>query len=122
MTALSRRTGYRLGLRAENIAAWLLRAKGYRVLERRFASRAGEIDLIARKGRSLVFCEVKARANLESAAESIRPFQRARIVRGAEDFLSRNPHYTTYDLRFDAILIAPRKMPRHIKAAFDAGA
>jgi putative endonuclease len=69
----------------------------------------------------LVFVEVKARATLDLAAESIRPGQRARIVRGAEAFLSRHPRFSGYDMRFDAVLVAPGRLPRHLKAAFDAG-
>jgi putative endonuclease len=72
MTALSRRAGYRQGLRAETIAALFLRLKGYRILARRFTSPVGEIDLVARRGTSLVFVEVKARPTLDAAAESIR--------------------------------------------------
>ncbi len=121
MTVISRRTGYRLGLRAETLAALFLRFKGYRILARRYASPVGEIDIVARKGKALVFVEVKARADLDIAHESIRPTQRARIVRGAEAYLSRNPRYVNHDLRFDAVLIAPGRLPRHLISAFDAG-
>jgi putative endonuclease len=120
MTTLSRRAGYRLGLRAETIAALYLRLKFYRILARRFASPAGEIDLVARRGTSLVFVEVKARPTLEAAAESIRHMQRARIVQAANAFLSRHPHYINHFARFDAILIAPGRWPRHLISAFDA--
>jgi len=121
MTALSRRAGYRQGLRAETIAALFLRLKGYRILARRFSSPVGEIDLVARRGTSLVFVEVKARPTLDAAAESIRTMQRARIVRAAEAFLSRHPQYVNHFARFDAILIAPGRLPRHLISAFDAG-
>lgn len=121
MTTLSRRAGYRLGLRAETLAALFLRAKGYRILARRYASPVGEIDIVARKGKALVFVEVKARPSLDIAHEAIRQSQRARIVRGAEAYLSRNPHYVNHDLRFDAVLIAPGRLPRHLISAFDAG-
>jgi putative endonuclease len=120
MTALSRRAAYTLGLRAETIAALYLRLKGYRVLARRYASPVGEIDLVAKKGDTLVFVEVKARATLDAAAESIRLMQQARIVRGAEAYLSRHPSYVNHFLRFDAVLIAPGRLPRHLKSAFDA--
>jgi putative endonuclease len=121
MTALSRRAGYRLGLRAETAAVLLLRLKGYRILARRYASPVGEIDIVAKKGSALVFVEVKARPSMAIAHESIRQTQRARIVRGAEAFLSRHPKYVNHDLRFDAVLIAPGRLPRHLIAAFDAG-
>jgi putative endonuclease len=121
MTALSRRAGYRLGLRAETWAALLLRLKGYRILKRRYQSPVGEIDIVAKKGTALVFVEVKARPTMDIAHESIRKTQRARIVRGAEAFLSKHPHYINHDLRFDAVLIAPGHLPRHLCSAFDAG-
>jgi len=116
-----RRAANSAGLRAETAAALLLRLKGYRVLARRFPAPVGEIDLIVRRGKLLAFVEVKARPTLDMAAESIRPAQRVRIVRGAEAFLSRHPRYTGYDLRFDAVLVAPGRFPRHLEAAFDAG-
>lgn len=119
-TLTRRRAAYGLGHRAETIAALFLRCKGYRVLARRFASPVGEIDLIVRRGRLVAFVEVKARASLDLAAESVRHAQRARIVRGAEAFLSRHPELVNHDTRFDAVLIAPGRLPRHLKAAFDA--
>lgn len=120
MTTLSRRAGYRLGLRAETLAALFLRVKGYRILARRYQSPVGEIDIVAKKDKALVFVEVKARPSMDIAQESIRHTQRARIVRGAEAYLSRNPKYVNHDLRFDAVLIAPGRLPRHLISAFDA--
>jgi putative endonuclease len=120
MTARSRRAGYRLGLRAETIAALFLRLKFYRILARRYQSPVGEIDIVAKKGTALVFVEVKARPTLDIAHEAIRHSQRTRIVRGAEAFLSRHPKYVNQDLRFDAVLIAPGRLPRHLISAFDA--
>jgi putative endonuclease len=118
--AATRQRAYTLGRRAEWLAALLLMLKGYRVVARRYPAPVGEIDLIVRRGRLLVFVEVKARATLEDAAFSIRPQQTARIVRGAEAFLSRHPHFTGYDMRFDAVLVAPRCRPRHLEAAFSS--
>ncbi|MGQ4273981.1 YraN family protein [Terrihabitans sp. B22-R8] len=115
----ARRAAYTLGLRAETIAALLLRLKGYRILARRYPAPVGEIDLVALRRRTLVFIEVKARATLDDAAASILPFQRSRIVRGAEAFLSRHPRFSGYDMRFDAVLVAPGHLPRHLEAAFD---
>ena len=120
MTALSRRAAYGLGHRAETFAALWLRCKGYRILARRYKTPVGEIDLVARRGKFIAFVEVKARPTLDAALESIRHTQRARIIRGAEAFLSRHPHYVNHFLRFDAILIAPGRLPRHLIAAFDA--
>ena len=121
MTVLTRRAAHGFGLRGERRATFLLRLKGYRVLTCRYATPVGEIDIVALKKRMLVFVEVKARPTLELAAESIRRSQRARIVRAAEAYLSKNPHYVGYDMRFDAVLVAPGRLPVHLKAAFDAG-
>lgn len=109
-----------LGLSAESRAAAYLIAKGYRILARRWKSPAGEIDIIARRRQLLVFVEVKARATLDGAAESVLPRQRQRIAAAAEAWLATYPDPKITDMRFDAILVAPRKLPRHIPAAFEA--
>jgi putative endonuclease len=116
-----RLAAFGLGLSAESRAAAYLVAKGYRILARRWKSPAGEIDIVARRRQLLVFVEVKARASLDDAAESVLPRQRQRIVAAAEAWLATYPDPKILDMRFDAILIAPRKLPRHIPAAFDAG-
>src|SRR5215471_17529031 len=114
-----RRAAFRLGLSAESRAAALLLAKGYRVVAKRFRSGVGEVDTVARRGNLLVFVEVKARDRLDDAAEAVTPRQQRRIVAAAEAWLAANPHDVTRNIRFDAILIAPRHWPRHIQAAFE---
>ena len=112
----------RAGRTAETVAALWLMLKGYRVLGRRvrFAagSGAGEIDLIARRGRTLVFVEVKARADLDAAAFAVAPGQRRRIARAAEAFLAARPDLSKLDVRFDAVLVAPGRWPRHWPGAW----
>jgi putative endonuclease len=115
-----RRAAFRLGLTAEVKAAALLLAKGYRIVARRWRSPVGEIDLVARRGRVLVFVEVKARGRLDDAAESVTPRQRRRIVAGANAWLASHQGDATRDIRFDVVLVAPRRWPRHIPAAFDS--
>ena len=109
-----------LGLSAESRAAAYLIAKGYRILSRRWKSPVGEIDIVARRHRLLVFVEVKARADLDAAAEAVLPRQRQRIAAAAEAWLATYPDPKIIDMRFDAILVAPGKLPRHIPAAFEA--
>lgn len=116
----NRRRAYTLGLRAETLAALLLRLKGYHIVARRFAAPVGEIDLVVRRGNVLVFVEVKARQRMELALEAIRPHQRRRIARGAEAFLAHNPHFSGLDLRFDAVLVTPGRFPRHLPNAFES--
>lgn len=118
MTRDTRRQAYGRGRRAETLAAWWLRLKGYRILARGFRVAAGEIDLIARRGSLLVLAEVKARPNLEQAAQAVLPRQRERIARAAEVFLQRHPELAGLDLRFDVVLLAPGRWPRHLANAW----
>ena len=118
----ARRRAERYGRRAEIAAALLLQLKGYRILARRYRAPGGEIDLIARRGRLVAFVEVKLRATLDTAAESITTHGRGRIVAAAGAWVARNPAVADCDLRFDAVLCAPWRLPRHIADAFDAGA
>ena len=108
-----------LGISAESrSAAWLL-AHGYRILARRWTSPLGEIDIIAARRHLLIFVEVKARATLDEAAESVTERQKQRIAAAVEIWLANYPQPTIRDIRFDAILVAPRCLPRHIPAAFE---
>ena len=111
---------FRTGLSAESRAAAFLMAKGYRILAKRFRTPHGEIDLVAKKRNLLVFVEVKARASLDDAAYAVTPRQQARIIDAAQGWLMAHPEHAEFDLRFDAMLIAPRRLPRHLLAAFDA--
>lgn len=121
-SAPSRQTAARAGRWAERLAAWRLRLAGYRVLARNYRSPAGEIDLVVRRGRTLVFVEVKSRGDLADAAEAIRVGQQRRIRNAATAFLARHPHLGTCELRFDAVLVAPGRLPRHIPDAWrDSG-
>ena len=116
-----RQVAFRFGLSAESRAAALLIAKGFRILARRFRSPVGEIDIVARRRHLLVFVEVKARERVDDAAWSVTERQRARIVAAAEVWLAQHPDANIRDCRFDAMLVAPGCVPRHIPAAFDAG-
>lgn len=118
MNRQHRRRAWRRGRRGELLAAWWLRLKGYRILARDFRSPVGEIDLIARRGRVLALVEVKARSSLADAGEAIGRQQRERIARAAGVFLQRYPALGALDLRFDAVLIAPGRRPRHLPDAW----
>src|SRR6266702_5795782 len=111
---------FRTGLSAETRAAALLMAKGYRILAKRFKTPYCEIDLVAKKRNLIAFVEVKARARLDDAAYAVTPRQQARIIDAAQAWLMAHPEHAEFELRFDAILIAPRRLPRHLLAAFDA--
>ena len=88
-------------------------------MARRFRSPVGEVDIVARRGGVLVFVEVKARNTLDAAAESLQTRQQRRIAAAASSGLSLIPHDADSDIRFDAVLVAPGKIPRHIPAAFE---
>jgi len=115
-----RQVAFALGLSAESRAAAFLIAKGYRIVARRWKSPVGEIDIVARRRRTLVFVEVKARARLDDAAEAVIGRQQRRIIAAAEAWLAAHPDDINCDMRFDVMLVAPKSIPRHIMAAFDA--
>lgn len=114
-----RQAAFRTGLSAESRAAALLVAKGFRILARRWKSPVGEIDIVARRRSLLIFVEVKARNDLDAAAESVTLRQRQRIAAAAEAWLATYPDTKANDIRFDAVLVAPGRMPRHIAGAFE---
>jgi putative endonuclease len=115
-----RQVAFKLGLSAEGRAAALLLAKGFRIVARRFRSPVGEIDIVAKRGALLIFVEVKARPALDDAAWSVTERQKKRIAAAAAGWLVAHPDDAMCDMRFDAILVAPRSLPRHIKGAFEA--
>jgi putative endonuclease len=107
------------GRRSEILAALWLSCKFYRVLGRRVKTRLGELDLVAMSPAGvLCFVEVKARALEGDAAEAVTFHQRARIVRAAALYLGARPKLRHKAVRFDAILVVPRRWPRHVKDAW----
>ncbi len=118
MNTEDRQKAYRAGLGAETITALLLGLKGYRIIARRYKSPVGEIDLIARRGKTLVFIEVKTRSAAKNIEYSISPRQQDRIRRAASAFLGQNPALAGLGSRFDAVLIVPWRSFQHIKDAW----
>jgi putative endonuclease len=108
------------GRRGETLAAWFLRLQGYRILETRYKTPIGEIDLIARRWGTTVFIEVKSRRSAALEAEALGAVNTRRVVRAAEYYISRHPHLVQASLRFDVIFLAPRMWPRHMRNAFQA--
>jgi putative endonuclease len=105
------------GRRAESWAALYLRLKGYRILARGYSVRGGEIDLIAQRGSSVVFVEVKYRPTLVEAMNAIDTWKGQRVSRAARVWLTANPWAAALTLRGDAVYLAPRQWPRHAIAA-----
>jgi len=111
---------FRLGLTAESRAALFLIAKGYRIAARRWKTPFGEIDIVARRRRALVFVEVKARERATDAAEAVTERGKRRIIAAAELWLAHRPEDARRDIRFDVMLVTPGRIPKHIANAFDA--
>ncbi len=109
-----RRGRYWRGVVAEWLAALWMILKGYRILARRWKSPFGEIDLVAVRGNTLVFVEVKHRASLQAAQSSISSRQRKRVYRAAEAWISGQAYYHEHEIRFDLVFIVPGLWPRHI--------
>ncbi len=116
----ARQAAFRVGVSAESRAAAYLAGRGYAIAARRFKSRVGEVDIVARRGAELLFVEVKARHRLNDAALSVTPRQQRRIVAAAEAWLMDHPDDGQRDIRFDVILVARNGATEHITAAFDA--
>jgi TIGR00252 family protein len=108
-----------LGKFAENRAEKMLQDAGLSILQRNYRCRQGEIDLIARDGDTLVFVEVRSRSRRDygSAAESITPAKRRRIIAAARHYLATLPRIPA--CRFDAVTLDAGGEPAWIKAAFE---
>ena len=109
-----------MGRRGEDVAAWYLRLKLFRVVERRYKTPLGEIDLIAERFGEIVFVEVKARQRPGDELDALLHVNRRRLVRAAQYFVMRNPRLADRPMRFDVIFLAPFSWPRHVRNAFDA--
>ncbi|WP_259781872.1 YraN family protein [Aestuariispira ectoiniformans] len=123
MTGHSRHHRYRIGHRAEWLAACWLRLKGYRILARRLKTPVGEIDLLARRGGLCLVVEVKHRRDHATAAEAITARQWQRIARAYDWWRMQNGAGQGADeaVRFDAILVAPWRFPNHVQDAWRPG-
>lgn len=117
---MKRQQAERDGRRAERIAAWWLRLKGWQIEGRRVRTPAGEVDLIARRGAMLAFVEVKARA---SAAELDHAIDARRLTRvaAAAEILWHDMARPGDDMRIDVILLAPGHPPRHLANVWHGG-
>jgi putative endonuclease len=106
----------RRGRFAEFLCRWHLRLRGWHIVASHWRCPSGEIDILARRGGVLAIVEVKSRRNMNTAAEAILPRQRRRIARAASAFLMTRPELAGLTLRFDVMLVAPLRPPRHLAA------
>lgn len=113
-----RRKAEQRGHRAETLALWYLRLKGYRLLARRFKCAAGEVDLIMRRGDTTAFIEVKARGTVDEAVIAVTPRQAKRIASAAATWMARDPRAAEGHCRFDIVAVSSNFRPTHIANAF----
>lgn len=113
------RRGYLSGLAAEESVARHYARSGRVIVARRWRGPGGEIDLILREGRRLVFVEVKAARSFDAAIARIANRQIDRIRRSAEAFCGTVPDGQLTEMRFDLALVDGQGMVRVIEGAFD---
>jgi putative endonuclease len=101
------------GRRGELLAAWALRLKGWRILASRVKVRGGEVDLIARRGRTVAFIEVKWRKNAADLDTAIDEYRLRRVAAAAEQLRARFAGPGD-DIRIDVMLLAPGRWPHHL--------
>jgi putative endonuclease len=116
-----RRKAARRGRMAEWLCLWHLRLRFWRILARGWRCPSGEIDILARRGGVLAVIEVKRRSELAAAAGALPPRQRRRIERAAEAYLNTRPDLAGLALRFDLMLVTPRRLPVHWRGAWRPG-
>ena len=110
---MSRQLAERRGRKGESIAAWWLRLHGWHILAVRARTPVGEVDLIARRFRTVAFIEVKSRA---TPAELDLAIDRRRLVRvaAAAEYLATRYAGPRDDIRIDVILLCPKRLPRRL--------
>lgn len=110
-----RRKAYQRGHIGESRAAWALRLKGYRIVAKRFKTKAGEVDLIARKGDVVAMVEVKARPTVQAAMDAVTPTALRRIEAAGDVWLIKQADYARLSIRYDLMAVLPGKWPIHIE-------
>ena len=115
-----RRRAERRGRLAEWLCRWHLRLRGWHIVARGWRCSAGEIDIVAQRGKILAIIEVKSRGEVAVAANALASRQRRRIAGAAEALLRSRPDLASCDVRFDVMLVAPRRLPRHWRDAWRA--
>ena len=110
---MNRQEAEKRGRGAERLAAWYLRLRGWRILAQRARVPGGEVDIVARRGRTLAFVEVKARASDDAAALALDQYRLRRVAVAAERLAPRFMQAGD-DIRIDALFVVPGRWPRHL--------
>ena len=110
---MNRQVAEARGRKAETLAAWWLRLHGWRILARRARIAGGEVDLVAKRGRTVAFVEVKQRRSEDAAAMALDEYRLRRVAVAAERLAPRYARPGD-DIRIDAIFLVPGRLPRHL--------
>jgi putative endonuclease len=110
---MKRQRAERGGRRAEALAALWLQLKGWSILARRVRTPVGEVDLVARRGRTVAFVEVKARATADEAGWSLDEYRLRRVAAAASALVARYARAGDA-MRIDAVFVVPGRLPKHI--------
>ena len=113
-----KKSSYRKGIFAEIYAALFLSLKGYRVLKWRYKTKLGEVDLVFKKGKKIVFVEVKYRKQKIDALEAVTSKTKKRIINASSYFFQKNPQYEGLEMRFDVVSVYSYATISHIKQAW----
>lgn len=119
MTDARRLKAYKRGHRGEWLAAMALMLKGFRIVARRYKTKLGEIDLIARRGDLVLIVEVKARPTLAEAMDAVGRQSQRRIDGAADLWLSRQPDQARLSIRFDLVAVTSWRWPVHVENVFE---
>ncbi|GAA4716259.1 YraN family protein [Sphingomonas lutea] len=111
---MTRKAAEQRGRRAETFACWYLRLRGWRILARRARVPGGEVDIVARRGKTLAFVEVKARATSNDAEFALDDWRLRRVAVAAERIAPRFMRPDD-DVRIDAMFMVPGRLPTHLK-------
>ncbi len=115
---MSRTLAEQRGRRAERIAAWYLRMKGWRIVGTRVRTPVGEIDIVARRFRTTAFVEVKTRGTLAELDYAVDKHRLRRVAAAASALAARHA-FPGGDIRIDVILVAPGRMPKHLSNVWE---
>ncbi len=118
MQKSKRQKAYEKGLLAEEMAAMFLRLKGYRILEKRYKTPLGEIDIIAKKPNLLVMVEVKERKTIDEALSCVSPASQGRIRRACDYYRTSHPVHEKDTIRFDLIAVHMPFLIKHLQNAW----
>jgi putative endonuclease len=121
MVSETRQKAEKRGHRGEWLAGWVLRLKGYRIVAKRFKTKSGEVDIIARKRDLIIMVEVKARPTLLEAMDSITPTALRRIESAGDVWLARQADFAKLSVRYDMVAVLPGRWPVHVERIYEGG-